>query len=257
MENEKKIEEQGLSISDIVFIIKRNILFIILVTVIFTLAGAFYGLKVKKPAYTATSTAIVIIDMPNASNPTSNFVYASYYTSTFTSFMTSNPVLNKACDMLKEKDIVMNKAALGRCVKVTAQTDSLVITIDATVADKDATAGKERAVLIANTLLAAAIEEANCKVIKDGKEDYKYEPFAENLIQMEEADIEDVSGSRGALTITIICMLLGLALSFGLCLINYLLDDTYTSKELFEKTYGVNVLSVVAEIVEYGDGGKR
>ena len=33
MENEKKIEEQGLSISDIVFIIKRNILFIILVTV--------------------------------------------------------------------------------------------------------------------------------------------------------------------------------------------------------------------------------
>ena len=47
MENEKKIEEQGLSISDIVFIIKRNILFIILLTVIFTLAGAFYGLKVK------------------------------------------------------------------------------------------------------------------------------------------------------------------------------------------------------------------
>ena len=30
MENENKIEEQGLSIGDIVFIIKRNILFIIL-----------------------------------------------------------------------------------------------------------------------------------------------------------------------------------------------------------------------------------
>jgi len=257
MENEKKIEEQGLSIADIVFIIKRNILFIILVTVIFTLAGAFYGLKIKKPTYTATSTAIVIIDMPSSSNQTQMFVYASYYTSTFTSFMTSNPVLNKASAMLEEKDVIINRAALAGCVKVTSQTDSLVITITSTVADKDAEAGKERAVLIANTLLEAAIEEANRKVIKDGKEEYKYTPFANNLIEMEQADIEDVSGSSGTLTITVICMLLGLALSFGLCLIRHLLDDTYTSKELFEKAYGINVLSVVAEIVEYGDGGKK
>ena len=27
--------------------------------------------------------------------------------------------------------------------------------------------------------------------------------------------------------------------------------------ELFEKTHGINVLSVIAEIVEYGDGGKN
>ena len=57
MENNKIVEEQGLSFGDIVFIIKRNILFIALVTIIFTLVGAFYGLKIKKPSFTATSTA--------------------------------------------------------------------------------------------------------------------------------------------------------------------------------------------------------
>ena len=253
MENEKVIEEQGLSIRDIVFIIKRNILFITLVTVIFTLAGAFYGLKIKKPSYTATSTAVVVIDTGANSNQATSFVYATYFTSTFTDFIQSNSVLNRACDSLQEEGIDINRAALANCIKVTAKTDSLIITIDADVSSKDAEEGTKNSVLIANTLLAAAIAEAN----RTENGVIKYEPFANKLIEMELADEEDVVSSRGAFTIAVICMLLGLALSFGLCLINYLIDDTYTSKELFEKTHGINVLSVIAEIVEYGDGGKN
>lgn len=253
MENENKIEEQGLSIGDIVFIIKRNILFIILITVIFSLAGAFYGLKIKKPTYTATSTAVVVIDMGSGGNQATSFVYATYFTSTFTDFIQSNSVLNRACDSLKESGIEMNRAALSKCIKVTAKTDSLIITIDAVVASKDGEEGTKNSVLIANTVLAAAIEEAN----RTENGVVKYEPFANKLIEMELADEDDVTRNRGAFTIAVICMLLGAALSFGLCLINYLIDDTYTSKDTFEKTYGVNVLSVIAEIVEYGDGGKK
>ena len=61
MENENKVEEQGLSISDIFFIVKKNIIFIIIITMIFTLVGGFYAVKVKKPTYTAISTAMVVI----------------------------------------------------------------------------------------------------------------------------------------------------------------------------------------------------
>lgn len=257
MNNENKIEEQGLSISDIIFLIKRNILFIILVTVIFTLAGAFYGLTIKKPSYTATSTAVVVIDTQSSSNQTANYVYASYYTSTFTAFIKSNPVLKKACDLLETKGIDIDRTTLAKAVSISAQSDSLIITINATVTSKNSTEGSENAVLIANTLLEAAIEVSNITEIKNGKEEFKYKPFANNLIEMEQADIEDVTKSRGAFTIIVICMLLGLALSFGLSLIKYLLDDTYNSKESFEKTYGINVLALIPELVEYNDGGKK
>ena len=186
-------------------------------------------------------------------NQATSFVYATYFTSTFTDFIQSNSVLNRTCDSLQAEGIDINRSALASCIKVTAKADSLIITIDAVVSSKDAEEGTKNSVLIANTLLASAIAEAN----RTENGVVKYEPFANKLIEMELADEEDVVSSRGAFTIAVICMLLGLALSFGLCLINYLIDDTYTSKELFEKTHGINVLSVIAEIVEYGDGGKN
>ena len=110
MENENKVEEQGLSISDIFFIVKKNIIFIIIITMIFTLVGGFYAVKVKKPTYTAISTAMVVIKADTGSqNPATSYVYASYYTSAFTDFIQTNSVLNDASDMLLSKGIEMNK----------------------------------------------------------------------------------------------------------------------------------------------------
>lgn len=260
MENEKVIEEQGLSISDLFFLVKRNIVLIIIITGLLTVVGAVYGLKIKKPTYSATATAVVMIETSgNQGSPTtSDYVYASYYTSTFTTFIQTNPVLNLASEKLSKKGHTVSREQLDNCITVSSYSDSLIITVQARVAEDDRNKGVEKSMDIANTVLEAAIEIGNQKIKDaDGKEVYKYKVFANNLVVMENVEEEDVTASRGAFTITVICMLLGLVLSFGIILIKYLVDDTFTSKELFEKTHNINVLSVIAEVIEYGDGGKK
>ena len=74
-----------------------NIILILVMTVCFTIVGAIYGYKVKAPTYSATATAVVMLDRSDSSTQgpnTSDFVYATYYTSTFSTFIQSNPVIN-------------------------------------------------------------------------------------------------------------------------------------------------------------------
>lgn len=257
MEKEKDFEEHGLSINDILFLVKRNIILILVITVCFTIVGAIYGYTVKAPTYSATATAVVMLDRSDSSTQgpnTSDFVYATYYTSTFSTFIQSNPVINKAVDKLdKDEGIKISRGVLAGSIRVSTQEDSLIITVTSTVADKDPKSGKEKAIKIANAVLDTAKLEAD--LVNNGEPVYAV--FYNNLIIMEHANDFTVSQSSSGLTLTIVFMLLGAALSFGIILIKYLLDDTYTSQESFEKTYGINVLSVIPEILEANEGGKK
>ena len=125
MDTEKR-EEQGLSLSDLLFLVKRNIIMVIIVTMVFIIVGAVYGFKIKKPTYTATTTAIVYVDTSaGGNNPTmaNNFSYATYFTSTFSSFIKSNPVLSVTSETLKEKYSYNNitRDYLKSCVSVPLQ----------------------------------------------------------------------------------------------------------------------------------------
>lgn len=276
MDNEKVVEEQGLTISDLFFLVKRNILLIIIITFIFGLAGAVYGLKLKKPTYSATTTAIVMISNNSTTNPTqtSDYVYATYYTSAFISFIKSNPVLNAAKEELAVKGYDISREVLSDAISVSTQSNSLIITVTAKVASGDDNEGREMAREIANTVLQCAKAEGDRVEVDDqgnpktetvtinGQQVtqpvYTYKVFANNLIIMELVeDNADVEYSRGAFTIMVIAVLLGVVLSFGIILIKYLVNDTFTSKESFENTFGINVLAVIAEITEIEEGGKK
>ncbi len=256
MEKEKEIEEQGLNINDIVFLIRRNIIMILIVTLCFSIIGFIYGYKIKDPTYSATATAVVMLDRGDNTTTgpnTSDFVYASYYTSTFCTFIQSNPVINDAVALLEEEGLQISRGLLANSIKVAAQTDSLIITVTASVSDSDAEKGKKNAMQMANAMLLAAKTEADA--IENGKPVYSV--FCNNLIIMEEANEYTVSISSSGLILTIVFMLLGAALSFGIILIKFLLDDTYTTQESFERAYGVNVLSVIPEILSANDGGSK
>ena len=214
-------------------------------------------------------------EAPSQGPNTSDYVYATYYTSTFSTFMQSNPVINKAVNLLDKPELSesdkleftsadeeiyknlgglkISRSALSGAVRVVTQEDSLIITITASVADKNPESGKARAIDLANATLLAAKTEAN----RAENGEPLYSVFYNNLIVMEYANEYTVSESNSGLLLTIVFMLLGAALSFGIILIKYLLDDTYTSQESFEKAYGINVLSIIPEILEANDGGKK
>lgn len=266
MDTEKR-EEQGLSLSDLLFLVKRNIIMVIIVTMVFIIVGAVYGFKIKKPTYTATTTAIVYVDTSaGGNNPTmaNNFSYATYFTSTFSSFIKSNPVLSVTSETLKEKYSYNNitRDYLKSCVSVSTETNSLILTINAKVSSRDDTKGREMARHIANTVIDSAIQEANkykyddngnIILDKDGNPEYQYKVLADKLVVMEKVESNhDVTYRRGALTTILISFLIGLVLSFIIILIKYLTDDTFTSKESFEEVTGINVLSIIGKVTASG-----
>lgn len=268
MENER-IEDKGLTMSDILFIIKRNIIMIIIITVVFVIIGAIYGLKIKSPTYTATTTAIVYVDTSTGENNQSianNYSYATYFTSTFSSFIESNPVLNSASKMLEEKyDYIISREDLKKCIIVTTETNSLIITVSAKVSQKNDEYGRNLAQAIANTVMSSAIQEANKykyddegNVIldKNGDPEYQYKVLANKLVVMEKVEEpSDVVYRRGAATTILISFLIGILISFLIVIIKYFTNDTFTSKESYEEATGLNVLSVIGTITT--TGGKK
>lgn len=264
MDNEMK-EEQGITFADLWFLVKRNILFILIITLVFTILGGIYGLKIKKPTYTATTTAIVFVDTSSSGGSTSvvnNYSYATYFTSTFSTFIKSNPVLTLTCNNLKEKGYEYTRKDLKNCVSVGTESNSLIITIVAKVSSKDEKAGRERAQAIANTILESTIQEANKykyddngNVVLDnnGNPVYEYLVLAEKIVAMEKVEnTSDVVYSRGAGTTIIIAFLIGLIVSMGIILIKYLADDTFSSKEVLEKMTGLAVFASIPEITNNG-----
>lgn len=264
MDNEIR-EEQGITFADLWFLVKRNMLLILIVTLVFTVLGGIYGLKIKNPTYTATTTAIVFVDTSSSGssgNVVNNYSYATYFTSTFSTFIKSNPVLTLACKNLNEKGYEYSRKELKDCISIGTESNSLIITIVAKVSSKDENEGRARAQAIANTILESTIQEANKykydsngNVVLDNNGDpvYEYLVLAEKLVAMEKVEnTSDVVYSRGAGTTILIAFLIGLVVSMGIVLVKYLIDDTFSSKETFEKMTG---LTVFASIPEIGNNG--
>lgn len=268
MENEK-IEEKGLTISDLLFLIKRNIIMILIITLVFVILGAIYGFKIKNPTYTATTTAIVYVDTNTGDSSQSianNYSYATYFTSTFSTFIKSNPVLNLASKTLQEKyNYDFSRDDLKKSIIVTTETNSLIITVSAKVSAKNDEYGRKAAQAIANTVMSSAIQEANkykyddsgnIILDKNGNPEYQYKVLAEKLVVMEEVEeLSDVVYRRGATTTVLIAFLIGILISFLIVIIKYFTNDTFTSKEAYEEATGLNVLSVISAITQ--TGGKK
>jgi capsular polysaccharide biosynthesis protein len=242
MVNEKNFEEKGLSLSDLFFLAKKNLLMILVIIFCFILGGAIYGLGIRKTTYAADATAIVMAESSTSTaNGYQDYLYSNYLINTFKDFIVSDSVI----ELVKEElsDYNLTKEQIVSSVTVGVTTNSLILRIKAKAGDY------VLAVTLANTILNKAIEAAN--IMEDGE--YKYSVLANKLIDMEYA--YEATGSRGALTVLIISSLLGLIISFGIVLIKYLIEDTFTSKEEFEQMFDIKILALLPSIQV--DGGSK
>ena len=90
-------------------------------------------------------------------------------------------------------------------------------------------------------------------MIKDtnGEPVHNYIILANKLKVFSEASMDTTSIKSNKLIIVAVAIVIGLVISFGIILVKYLSDDTFTSKESFEKAYNINILSSIHE----ADGG--
>lgn len=239
-------EEQGISIKSLLYLCKKNLLLIILITVFCTLVAAVYGFGFKSYSYTSTATALCEADPTTASGGSeySAYSYAVYLTNTFKDFITSDPVTDLAktkLDALKATKgpdyPSISSQGIKNSITVTLNEYSVIIVI------KVKTSNQELSADIANIVLQSAIEAANEIDPNTGK--VKYQTLYDKLKVVDGAKKE--TGSRGALTVCLIGFAVGIVLSIAVIIIKYLNDDTYTSKEDFEKEYKINILAAIPD----------
>ena len=273
-------EEKGISLGDIFFLIKKYFLLILIITLVCTIAGAVYGLKFKKITYTAKAEAIVMANSstsaPTASSNYQEYVMSTYLINTFNTFIVSNKVVRAVAEDLSEgleaykannPDAVLpenyktlsNEENIGSMIKkiqdnatISTSTNSLIITI------KFKSSNEALSIVVTNLLVEKTKEIADAYVEVDSKKVYDYEMLAGNFALVDEAEPSTVSASRGASIVIIVSALIGLVISFAIILIKYLCDDTYTSKEAFEKAFNINVLTLLPDFNETEEkGGKK
>ena len=271
-------EERGITLSDIFFLIKKNILMICIITLVLTIAGAVYGLKFKKITYTAKAEAIVMAESneSSAQSDYQKYVMSTYLINTFNSFIVSNKVVGAVAAELTEKldeyktanpDAVLPEnykdfskesernsmiTTIQKNATITTSTNSLIITI------KYKSNNEALSIVVTNLLVEKTKEIADHYVENGTEKVYDYKMLAGNFASVDVADASTIDASRGAAKVIIICFLVGIVLSAAIILIKFFVDDTYTSKESFEKEFNINVLTLLPDFSDFDEkGGKK
>lgn len=98
-QNNSQNTNEGISFLELLSLVKKNLVLILVVTVLFTACGAIYGKFVKKPVYSATATAVIQVDNSSLSEYNA-FVYAQYLVNSMSEFIISDNVTKEVAKEL-------------------------------------------------------------------------------------------------------------------------------------------------------------
>ena len=136
------------------------------------------------------------------------------------------------------KDIDNYASAIRENFDVYNDGDSLVLAVK-----NNAQSNKLDPKIVANSLVYL-----NSYAHENPKEEYKqeflYPTFANKLVEMNNQPSYATKSTKTTL-ITIIAFIIGLALSCGIILVRFLLDDTFKSRTQLEEMTGINVLTSI------------
>ena len=244
MEEEKN---EGITFRMILYLCKKNLLLIIIITLLATVIASIYGFVFKPYSYTSTATALCEADVSSVggTNEYSSYSYSVYLTNTFKDFITSQPVLDEAKSILDETKKTkggdypsVTTAYIKDAISIQLNDYSVMVFISCKTSNQELSAD------MANAVLNSAIDQANQIDPNTGKP--KYQVLYDKLKFVEPATLS--TGSRGALTVSLIGLAIGLVISFVVVFIKYVADDTYTSKEDFKNDFNINILASIPDV---------
>lgn len=258
-------EQSGISLREIFFLFRKNLLLIIIVTFICTACGFGYARFIRKPTYTANATFVVQPDTiaTDVSSEYQSYQYGGYLVDSVVSFVVSDPVMEKVAENLliedgeaepSETKILALADKIKKNTSVSSGQSSLIVTVSYNLTSEFDTddENSDRAAKICNMIVSASKEIADQKkldeeghVLKDdnGKDMYRFYIYANKIESFSRA--KDSKKSTKTLTITAIGCIIGIVLSCGFALIRYLVDDTYSSKDELERVTGAPVLTYI------------
>lgn len=98
-QNVNNANNEGISFVELFSLLKKNIVLITIVTLVFTIIGGIYGKFIKKPVYSATATALVQVESSSMTEYNA-FVYAQYLVNSMSEFIVSDNVTIEVAKVL-------------------------------------------------------------------------------------------------------------------------------------------------------------
>ena len=222
-QQEKQVE---INLIDLFYYLKKKIVIIAAVTVIFAIAGFLYSSLFMTPMYTA-ETRMYVLNRSSASGPvSSDFQISNNILEDYKILITGKNVTKEVVEQL---GLSMSPAALGAKIRVTAPENTRVLQI--TVTDTN----PERAADITNKVAEVATEQM--QQIMDVE--------AARLIYA--AEVPGGPSGPNVKRNSVLAAMLGMVATVIVLVLIHLLDDTIRTEEDVERYLGLSVLGVIPD----------
>ncbi len=225
---------EEIDLKELFIYIKNKIGLLIIITFGITLIGSLYGLLIQKPMFNSYTTVVLGGTESSNTGITQNDININKnLVDTYAEIVKSRSVLDKVIDELK-LDMTYNQ--LGKIISVSALNDTEIIKI--TVDNEDAILAKN----IANSTAKFFIIEVKSLYNMD------------NVNVLDEAIVSDSPYNVNVLKQTLIYVLIGLVVAFGVVFIVFYFDRTIKTVEQVEQKIKLPILGTVQKS---GKGGSK
>ncbi len=224
-------ENEGLSLKDIFYIIKKHLLAICLFVVVAT--GAGFGLgKVKNkisPQYTSHATMMVSVD--EGVSLTQGYTYSKYISETVAVLLKEDAVIDPVAQELGMRSSTIKKNLSANLIQ-----DTLIIRVSYTCTNPN------EAITIINKVCDSAVTIANLPDPVDPSKD-KYPLLHGNIAPVTYADNSKVTLASVTKKYTLIAFAAGVVLAAAYVVIREMFDNSFKSNAEIERELGMPVLA--------------
>lgn len=223
-------EYETIDLREIILLLKKNLLGLIALTVLFAAAGYLFSAFVMTPQYEASATMIVNSreDTATQTNITSDQINsATKLVDTYSVILTSDTVLDKT---IEDLDLDMDYEDLLGKVTVESVNSTQVMKISAQDDDPQ----------LAQQIVASIVEQAPDIIIQTVK------AGSVEVISQPKAGENSVSPRK--LMNTAIAGMLGLVLDLGVVFLRSMLNNKFMTDTDINKKLGLTVLGVIPQV---------
>ncbi|MDP2426438.1 MAG: Wzz/FepE/Etk N-terminal domain-containing protein [Candidatus Izemoplasmatales bacterium] len=233
LRNQDVIVEEGITLSELIAIVWKNITLVVLVTLWVTVLGVIYTFVVVKPTYTAEASIMILTDLSaGITTEQSAIQVALALIPTYQDFMSTRKVLDSVVADIDGLPQGYSISALRNSFSISRSTNSLIVYIK--VVNQNPELAKE----IANQLVENSI------LIADN-EQTEYRPLKDKLRLVDLAITPTSPTAPNKMLNVVISFLLGGILSFGIIFLKELFNNKFQSTNEMEKYLGINVIAAV------------
>lgn len=263
---EQQVQEQqdGLTIKDIFYIIKKHL--IVILAVILVCTGLGFGFSKfqdkRSPKWTANATMMVSVENTDGMALSTAYSLSTYLINTYVVFMKDNVVLTAVESQLKDKyGSQVSLVSLKKNLSTSISSNNLIMNVSFT------STSKASATEIINCIIHTAESKADSVKVdgegqpildSNGKPTPAYKLLYENLAVLSEAEETRATQSTRTLKYTAIFFAGGIVLAFLYVLIRELTDNKFKNTREVEMLLGKPVFAGIPDYdFEQENGGKK